>query len=70
MNPKNADHRDLKLAPERRLRLDYVCINRVFGSPEDGATCSIGSVQWRHHVTMVDQDSINLTFSTWQLWNE
>ena len=32
------------------LRRDYVCINSVFGSPEDGATWGIGSVQWRHHV--------------------
>ena len=49
-------------APERRLRRDYVCINSVFGSPEDGVTCIIGSVQWRHHVmlrvtNLIDQDS-------------
>ena len=61
-------------APERRLRRDFVCINSVFGSPEDGATCGIGSVQCRHHVTMrattlVDQDSRNFTCSTWQLWH-
>ena len=61
------------MAPERRLRRDYVCINSVFGSPEDGATCIIGSVQWRHRVmmwvtTLVDQDSIHFTCSTWQLW--
>ena len=37
-------------APERRLRGDYVCINIVFGSPADGSTCGIGSVQWRHYV--------------------
>ena len=44
-------------AIEQRLRRDDVCIYRVFGSPEDGATCRIGSVQWRHHVMMrVDQD--------------
>ena len=66
MNPRNADH--------RRLRRDYVCINSVFGSPDDGATCGIGSVQWRHHVmmrvtTLVDQDSRNFTCSTWQLWS-
>ena len=58
MNPRNADHRDLKLVLER-LRGDYVCINCVFGSPADGTTCGIGSVQWRHHVitrvtTLVD----------------
>ena len=34
----------------------------VSGSPEDGASCGIGSVQWRHHVmmrvtTLVDQES-------------
>ena len=57
---------------EQRLRRDYVCINSVFGIPGDGATCEIGSVQWRHHVmmrvtTMVDQDSRHFTCSTWQL---
>ena len=75
MNPRNADHRDLKLAPggaRKTLRRDYVCINSVSGSPEDGATCGIGSVQWRHHVmmrvtTLVDQDSRNFTCSSWQL---
>ena len=53
MNPRNADHRDLKLAPDgarttiaSRLRLH---VNSVFCSPEDGVTCGIGSVQWRHH---------------------
>ena len=59
--------------PERRLPRDYVCLKSVFGSPEDGATCGIGSVQWRHHVmmrvtTLVDQDPINFTCSTWQLY--
>ena len=59
-------------APENLLRRDYVCINSVFGCPEDGATRGIGSVQWRHHVMMMvttldDQDSRNFTFSTWQL---
>ena len=34
MHPRNADERDLELAPERRLRRDYVCINSVFGSPK------------------------------------
>ena len=41
MNPRNADHRDLTLtmtSPERRLRLDYRCINSLFVSPVDGAT--------------------------------
>ena len=62
VNARNADHRDLKLAPDS-----------VFGSPEERATCGIGSVQWRHHVmmrvtTLVDQDSRNFTWSTWQLW--
>ena len=53
-------------ATEQRLRRDDD--DRVFGSPEDGATCRIGSVQWRHHVMMrVDQDSRNFTCSTWQL---
>ena len=42
----------LPTAPEQRLRRDYVCINSVFGSPDDGSTCGIGSVQWRHHVIM------------------
>ena len=68
---------DLKLAltaPERRLRRDYVYINSVFGSQEDGATCGVRTVQWRHHVmmrvtmhTLVDQDSRNFTSSTCQL---
>ena len=75
MNPRNADHMDLKLAPdvpERRLRRDYVCRNSVFGGREDGATCIIGSVQWRHHVmmwvtTLVDKDSRNFTCQSCQV---
>ena len=73
MYPRNADHKDLKLASEeRRLRRDCVCINSLFGSTEDGTTCGIGSVQWRHPVimratTLVDQGSRNFTCSTWQL---
>ena len=70
MNPRNSYNKDLKLAPDgasatiaSSLRRHCVCINSLFGSPEDGATCGIGSVQWRHHVvmmrvtTLVDQDS-------------
>ena len=70
MNPRTADHRDLKLAPdgtELRLHRDYVRINSEFGSPEDGATCGIGTVQWLRHVmmmktTLVLQDSRNFTY--------
>ena len=77
MNPRHANHKDLKLAPgcaRTTLRRDCVCLDtdRVFCSPEDGATCGIGSVQWRHTVTMrvtnlVGQDSRKFTCSTWQL---
>ena len=75
VNSRNADHRDLKLPPDgtrTTIGRDYVCINSVFGSSEDGATCGICSVQWRHQVMMrvttpVDQDSRNVTCSTWQL---
>ena len=48
VSPINADHTDLKLsptAPKRRLRRDYVCMNSVFGSPEDGATSGFGWVR-------------------------
>ena len=73
MDPRDADHNDLKFAPKRRLRLDYFAYKQLIVSTEDGATCGIGSVQWRHHVMMMitslnDQDSRNFTCSTWQLW--
>ena len=49
MNPRNADHKVLKIPPDgarttitSRLRLHKQC------SPEGGATCGIGSVQSNH----------------------
>ena len=46
-------------------------MNILFVTPEDGATYITDTAQWRHHVMMItrldDQDSINLTCSTWQV---
>ena len=70
MNPINAHHRDMKLVPDgaRMTIASGLRLHKVykFGSAEDGASCGIGSVQWRHHVTtmvtaLVDQDSSNCT---------
>ena len=58
------------------VEITFVFLNSLFVSPEDGATWETDPAQWRHHVMMMmmmmitsldDQDSRNITSSTWQL---
>ena len=72
VNPRDAEHRDLKLAPARTTIASELRLHSLFVSPEDGATRGTGTAQWRHHVMIMatgldDQDSRNFTCSTWQL---
>ena len=44
-----ASHLVIRLSINRLCTQSVLCINSVFGSPEDGATSGIDSVQWRLH---------------------
>ena len=68
MNSINAHHRDMKLVPDgaRMTIASGLRLHKQCCSAEDGASCGIGSVQWRHNVmtrvtALVDQDSRNCT---------
>ena len=56
MDPRDADHRDLKLASDgaRVMIASGICLHKMpIISPEEGATWGTITVQWRHPVMMM-----------------